>query len=774
MRRSQIIQEFDLLAEVLPIALAGILLNVAGRQIAQFYGGPFVDMTGTAFTALLLGPWWAAAVASATTIINGNFFENYFPFGVVNITGGLVWGYIARRADLSNRVFTWSDGVIGRFVFWTIVLTIAGGIACGLASTCVKLVLYPELERPFIYGPLYVSIHAALQDLFGSAVPDVLTLTAVDLTRDLTDKLIVVPVAMALVASTRIAPTFGQASALIARARRVQTDIASIFIFGVTYSAFIFLAQMMKPSISIAGSGHEIAWLGNPKMVAMLYVPLVIAILAFRFLTFRASDSMARRLHVLCVDRRIVRRKIIEAGGRWTSFARSFVLQALGTGVTLWPLRHIIDPVFGVPLALGAIVLALTAYFVVARVFYSMLQQAMLKFEAIARWLEVNSAVAASAELVGLMRGLYSAYISVPELDITRRNQLVYTVGFLKREQRGWLEDLLFGHGEDAAGGRMAVLATIEPPRALTYAVLQDVASLVHDTGAVLVAIASTTPRMADPHVIDGLRSLRKAGAEVLLFDWSDLRLSVAAKALSGRPQETIWRARARAFATLNAEDERFIVEELDRPKWLAGRALSSLKTVIGELPKASKVFDLGAGYGRHTMAASIAGHEVLAVERKEAVCERLRLDLQALGPHSGKVHVVNGDYLDVSTDSAGLADLVICTGVLQHARNAEDLHMRFGRLASLASQPAALIYIEMLFDMLFDGNPPSDARVQINLLQFEDLLRIAFPADVWTVRRLNGPTRQSQSFNGNGRSFEPPAQNIESTSAEYLIRRLE
>jgi hypothetical protein len=773
-RRSQIIHEFDHLTEILPIAMAGILLNVAGRQIAQYFGGPFVDMTGTAFTAFLLGPWWAAAVASATTIINGSFFESYFPFGVVNIAGGLVWGYIARCADLPNRAFARSDGSLRRLVLWTVVLTLAGGLACGLVSTCVKLVLYPELGRPFIYGPLYVSIHAALQQRFGPAVPEVATLVTVDLTRDVIDKLIVVPIAMGLVALTQIAPTFGQTSALIARARLVQTDVSSIFIFSLMYSAFILLAQWMKPLISIPGAQREIAWLSNPMMVVLLYAPLVVALLAFRFLTFRASDPGARRIHALCQERRTIRRKLFEAGGRWTSVVRSFVPQALGTGVSIWPLRHIIDPIFGVPLALGAITFALAAYLVVARVFYSILQRAMKNYEVLTRWLDVDSGSAASAELVGLMKNLFSAYISVPEPNIARRNSLVYTMGFLNREQRGWLEDLLFGRGEDAAGGRMAVLATIDPPRALTHSALEDVASLVHESGAGLVAIASTTPRLSDPTLINGLRSLRKLGAEILLFDWADVGLSIAAKALSGRPQATMWRSRARAFGTLTVGDERFIVEEPNRSRWLADRALPSLRTVIGDLPKASMVFDLGAGYGRHTMAASIAGHDVLAIEWKESVCERLRLDVEALAPKSGIVTVIHGDYLDVSPETAGLADLVICTGVLQHARNADDFRNRFKQLGALASQPAALVYIEMLFDMLFDGKSPTDGRMQISVMEFEDMLRAAFPSAAWAVRRLNGPTRQSQTFNGNGRSFDPPAQIIESTSVEYLIRRLE
>ncbi|MEQ1812605.1 MAG: hypothetical protein ABL889_21950, partial [Terricaulis sp.] len=192
------------------------------------------------------------------------------------------------------RVFAWSDGSLHRLVLWTFGLALAGGIACGLGSTCVKLVLYPELERPFIYGPLYISTHAMLQEYFGPSVPEVVTLVAVDLTRDLTDKFIVVPVAMGLVALTQIAPTFGRTSFLLARARLVQTDVASIFIFGVMYSVFVFLAQLMKPLITIPGSQREIAWLSNPMMVLLLYAPLVVAIFAFRFMTFRTSEGDGR------------------------------------------------------------------------------------------------------------------------------------------------------------------------------------------------------------------------------------------------------------------------------------------------------------------------------------------------------------------------------------------------------------------------------------------------------------------------------------------------
>jgi SAM-dependent methyltransferase len=774
MRRNQIIHEFDLLAEALPIVLAGILLNVAGRQIAEFFGGPFVDMTGTAFTAFLLGPWWAAAVAAATTIVNGNFFESYFPFGIVNIAGALVWGYLARFVDLPNRVFTWQKGSVVRFLLWTMLLTLAGGLACGLTSTCVKLVLYPQLGRPFIYGALYVSAQAKLQALFGSPTPEVLTLAAVDLFRDLADKLVVVPIAMVLVALSRIAPTFRRMYLPTTLTERLQTDVVSIFSFAVAYSAFIILAQITRPTISIPGSAHEIAWLGNPMMVVLLYAPLVLAILAFRFLTYRPTEQLARRLHALCRRRREVTRQLFEAGGRWTTVLRSTVTQALGTGVSMWPLRHVIDPLFGIPVALGAIIVALSGYLVMARAFYATLQSAMNKLETVHRWLEIGCETAASAGLVKLMQNLFANYFHVPVPQVSRRNGLLYSLAFVNRPDRGRLEEVLFGGTEDPVGERVAILATIEEPHALCVPLLQDLASLASDSGAGLVALASTTTRVTDDELIHWLRGLRKAGTEVLLLDGTDLCQAVAAKELTGRSQTSMRHVRARALHLLNSEDEKFVVDEVDPAKQLTGRALESLRVVIRSLPKSSIVFDLGSGYGRHTFLASTAGHEVLAVDRKKAVFDRLRDNLVTLPRKHGRVSVRHCDLRDVSVESSGLADLVICTGVLQHARDVDDLSSQLAHISKLAGQPAALIYIEMLFEMRFDGRPPIDGRLKITPAEFEGLLREVFPAASWAVQRSYGPMRQMQSFDQGGRSFEPPARTIESTAAEYLIRRLD
>jgi hypothetical protein len=79
-----------------------------------------------------------------------------------------------------------------------------------------------------------------------------------------------------------------------------------------------------------------------------------------------------------------------------------------------------------------------------------------------------------------------------------------------------------------------------------------------------------------------------------------------------------------------------------------------------------------------------------------------------------------------------------------------------------------------MLFDMLFDAEPPKDGRIAVARADFETMLGDHFPKASWTVERTFGPARQRQCFQHGGRSFEPPARNIECTSAEYLVRRID
>jgi hypothetical protein len=137
------------------------------------------------------------------------------------------------------------------------------------------------------------------------------------------------------------------------------------------------------------------------------------------------------------------------------------------------------------------------------------------------------------------------------------------------------------------------------------------------------------------------------------------------------------------------------------------------------------------------------------------------------------RVNLIHDDYMNVSTETVGTANLVVATGVLQHSSDDADLRRRLECMHRVADQPGSIIYIEMLFDMLFDGAPPK-GRVALGPSEFEDLLLQIFPNGCWEVEVTSGPQRQRQEFDRGSRSFHAPAKRIESTTVEYAIRRLE
>lgn len=77
---------------IVPVAAA---LNIVGGYINGALHLPtFLDMIGTMVTAVVLGPWWGALVGAITNIVS-SFISGPIglPFAVVNVVGGLVWGY---------------------------------------------------------------------------------------------------------------------------------------------------------------------------------------------------------------------------------------------------------------------------------------------------------------------------------------------------------------------------------------------------------------------------------------------------------------------------------------------------------------------------------------------------------------------------------------------------------------------------------------------------------------------------------------------------------
>src|SRR5262249_38685635 len=136
---------------LLVIVPTGLLLNYFGLAVAsQLKNVIYLDMTGTAFVSLLLGPWWGAI-----TGLLSNSFVNWalnpdpdpelhiFPWSLVNVTGALFWGWMAQKVSFRNYLIsyhrTWSDDITFLMVFG-----VGGAGVMSVIGTSIKLALGPQ------------------------------------------------------------------------------------------------------------------------------------------------------------------------------------------------------------------------------------------------------------------------------------------------------------------------------------------------------------------------------------------------------------------------------------------------------------------------------------------------------------------------------------------------------------------------------------------------------------------------------------------------------
>jgi len=108
-----------LLYEISVIIAAGLLLNYVGLTLSRHLESIlFLDMTGTALVAFLLGPWWGAITA-----LLSNSFVNWllypeagadvviFPWSLVSMIGAFYWGWMARQVGFQKYLKTGRNSV---------------------------------------------------------------------------------------------------------------------------------------------------------------------------------------------------------------------------------------------------------------------------------------------------------------------------------------------------------------------------------------------------------------------------------------------------------------------------------------------------------------------------------------------------------------------------------------------------------------------------------------------------------------------------------------
>src|SRR5262249_1670756 len=229
-----------------------------------------------------------------------------------------------------------------------------------------EIVLYPPMQRPFVQDAWYERVQHLLRMLEPRLSTDGWTLFWGALSREFVDKTLTVFLALICVAcfdalSDGTRPTLEQ---------RIRVDALSILCFTIIYGAYLCFARIFRPTIKFTGGVHAVDWLTYPSIIALLYFPLILAIVAFFFQTLDQSDEYGRQVESSRLRRRALVRRYLTRDS-WRFFGDQIndqvtlgkKLYGLIGGVAAWPLSkitglHTVD--FGLTYAGAA--LALVGY----------------------------------------------------------------------------------------------------------------------------------------------------------------------------------------------------------------------------------------------------------------------------------------------------------------------------------------------------------------------------------------------------------------------------
>ncbi|MEK6762099.1 MAG: hypothetical protein AABY96_05235 [Nitrospirota bacterium] len=140
-----------LLYETGVIVAAGLLLNYIGLTLSRHLESIlFLDMTGTALVAFLLGPWWGAIVALlSNSVVNWLLYPEtggdvvIFPWSLVNIAGAFYWGWMARQLGFQTYLRTGRNSALshGWFLY---IFGVGGAVVMSLPGTFIQAALHEQ------------------------------------------------------------------------------------------------------------------------------------------------------------------------------------------------------------------------------------------------------------------------------------------------------------------------------------------------------------------------------------------------------------------------------------------------------------------------------------------------------------------------------------------------------------------------------------------------------------------------------------------------------
>ena len=130
------------------IVAAGLLLNYVGLTLSRHLESIlFLDMTGTALVAFLLGPWWGAIAALlSNSVVNWLLYPEsgadvvIFPWSLVNMTGAIYWGWMARQAGFQKYLRTGKSSALSH-AWFLYIFGVGGAVVMSIPGTFVEAAL---------------------------------------------------------------------------------------------------------------------------------------------------------------------------------------------------------------------------------------------------------------------------------------------------------------------------------------------------------------------------------------------------------------------------------------------------------------------------------------------------------------------------------------------------------------------------------------------------------------------------------------------------------
>src|SRR5688572_906251 len=140
-----------LLYETSVIVAAGLLLNYVGLTLSRHLESIlFLDMTGTALVAFLLGPWWGAIVALlSNSAVNWLLYPEtgadtvIFPWSLVSMAGACYWGWMARQTGFQKYLRKGRSSALSH-AWFLYVFGVGGAIVMSLPGTFVQAALHEQ------------------------------------------------------------------------------------------------------------------------------------------------------------------------------------------------------------------------------------------------------------------------------------------------------------------------------------------------------------------------------------------------------------------------------------------------------------------------------------------------------------------------------------------------------------------------------------------------------------------------------------------------------